>query len=145
VVRPPADLILTSHPVFESMIQRMHAVAIFVNDIDRALAFYRDTLGLPITKQGSFGGEFFLEPAHLGVHPAQHPDAKQLVGRHTGVTLYVTDLVHFCGDLHAKGVRFVNEPTQMSWGIMAMIADPEGNVFALWEDRMPEQDEEDVL
>jgi predicted enzyme related to lactoylglutathione lyase len=27
----------------------------------------------------------------------------------------------------------------MSWGVMAMIADPEDNVFALWEDKMPDQ------
>ena len=119
------------------MIERLHSVAVFVADIDRAVAFYRDTLGLAVSKQGSFGGEFFVEPAHLGVHPAEHPDAKRMVGRHTGVTFYVTDLLHYCGDLHARGVQFVTEPTQMAWGIMAMIADPEGNVFALWEDLMP--------
>jgi predicted enzyme related to lactoylglutathione lyase len=62
-----------------------------------------------------------------------------MVGRHTGITLFVSGLVHYCGDLHAKGVRFVSEPTQMAWGIMAMIADPEGNVMALWEDEIPEQ------
>ena len=60
------------------------------------------------------------------------------VGRHTGVTLFVTGLVHFAGELHAKGVRFVSEPTQMPWGIMAMIADPDGNILALWEDEVPE-------
>jgi predicted enzyme related to lactoylglutathione lyase len=119
------------------MIDRIHSIAIFVNDLDRAVAFYRDTLGLPITRQGSFGAEFMVAPAHLGVHPAAHPDAKAMVGRHTGVTFYVPDLLHFCGDLHAKGVRFTAEPTQMAWGIMAMIADPEGNVLALWEDRLP--------
>jgi hypothetical protein len=40
--------------------------------------------------------------------------------------------------LHDRKVRFVAEPTQQSWGIMAMIADPDGNVLALWEDRLPE-------
>jgi lactoylglutathione lyase len=115
------------------MIRHLHSVAIFVTDLDRALTFYRDTLGLPISREGAFGAEFFVEPTHLGVHPAEHPDAKQMVGRHTGITFFVPDLLHYCGDLHAKGVTFVAEPTQMSWGIMAMIADPEGNVFALWE------------
>jgi catechol 2,3-dioxygenase-like lactoylglutathione lyase family enzyme len=116
----------------------MHSVAVFVNNIDRAIEFYRDVLGLPIVKQGSFGAEFLEEPPHLGVHPAGHAEAKSLVGRHTGVTFYVPGLVHFCGELHAKGVRFINEPTQMAWGVMAMIADPEGNIFALWEDEIPE-------
>lgn len=120
-------------------IARVHSIAIFVNDLPAALAFYRDTLGLPVSKEGSFGGEFFLEPAHIGVHPAVHPESRALVGRHTGVTLYVPGLVHFCGELHQKDVQFVTEPTQMAWGIMAMIADPEGNVLALWEDEIPEE------
>jgi len=125
------------------MIGHMHSVAIFVNDLDRALQFYRDTLRLPVAREGAFGAEFFKEPTHLSVHPATHPDAKALVGRHTGITLYLPGLVHFCGELHEKGVRFVTEPTQMAWGVMAMIADPEGNVFALWEDSLPpDQDQE---
>lgn len=120
------------------MIKHMHAVAVFVENIDAALPFYRDVLQLPVAREGSFGAEFLAEPPHLGVHPASHPDAKKLVGRHTGVTFYVPGLLHFCGELHAKGVRFLTEPTQMAWGVMAMITDPEGNAFALWEDKMPQ-------
>ncbi len=121
------------------MIDHVQSFAIFVTNIDQAMEFYRDTLGLPVSKQGSFGLELFLEPPHLGVHPAVHPDARALVGRHTGITFFVPGLVHYCGVLHERGVRFVSEPTQMSWGVMAMIADPEDNVFALWEDRMPDE------
>ncbi len=123
------------------MIDHVQSFAIFVTNIDRATEFYRDVLALPVSKQGSFGLELFLEPPHLGVHPAVHPDARALVGRHTGITFYVPGLVHYCGVLHERGVRFISEPTQMSWGIMAMIADPEDNVFALWEDRMPDEAE----
>ncbi|MSR03182.1 MAG: VOC family protein [Gemmatimonadetes bacterium] len=122
------------------MINQMHSVAVFVNDLDRAIAFYRDTLGLAVNKQGSFGAEFLEAPPHLGVHPAGHPDAKAMVGRHTGITFFVPGLLHLCGELHAKGVTFVSEPTQMAWGVMAMIADPDGNIFALWEDQLPGQE-----
>lgn len=116
----------------------LYGIAVFVNDIAQATEFYRDTLGLPVTKQGSFGLELFEGPTHVGIHPAVHPDARKLVGRHTGITLYVPDLLHYCGVLHDRRVRFVAEPTQQSWGIMAMIADPDGNVLALWEDRLPD-------
>jgi predicted enzyme related to lactoylglutathione lyase len=116
----------------------LYGVAIFVSDIARATEFYRDLLELPVTKQGSFGLELFEGSTHVGIHPAVHADARQLVGRHTGITLYVPDLLHYCGVLHDRKVRFVAEPTQQSWGIMAMIADPDGNVLALWEDRPPE-------
>jgi lactoylglutathione lyase len=119
----------------------LYSVAIFVHDIDRAVEFYRDTLGLPMTKHGSFGAEFLEGDTHVGVHPAVHPQAKALVGRHTGITLFVPDLLHYCGVLHDRGVRFLTEPTQQAWGIMAMISDPDGNVLALWEDKMPEAEE----
>ncbi len=120
------------------MIQSLFSVAIFVRDIEGAKRFYRDALGLPCTREGSFGAEFQQGDTRLGVHPAVHPDALALVGRHTGITFHVTDLLDFCERLHGQGVRFLNEPTQQAFGIMAMIADPEDNVFALWEDHVPE-------
>lgn len=115
----------------------LYSIAIFVTDIERALAFYADALGLPLERSGSFGGEFFAGGTHLSVHPAVHPDSRALVGRHTGITLQVTGLLHFCGLLHDRGVAFVAEPTQQAWGIMAMIKDPDGNVLALWEESLP--------
>jgi lactoylglutathione lyase len=123
------------------MVPTLYSIAIFVHDIERAVEFYRDTLGLPMTKHGSFGAEFLEGDTHVGVHPAVHPQAKALVGRHTGITLFVPDLLHYCGVLHDRGVRFLTEPTQQAWGIMAMISDPDGNVLALWEDKMPEAEE----
>ncbi len=121
------------------MIQSLFSVAVFVTDIDRAKPFYRDALRLPCTREGSFGAEFQQGDTRLGVHPAVHPDARDLVGRHTGVTFHVTDLLDFCEHLHSHGVRFITEPTQQSFGIMAMVADPDDNIFALWEDKAPEQ------
>lgn len=123
------------------VVPTLYSVAIFVHDIGRAVEFYRDTLGLPMTKQGSFGAEFLEGDTHVGVHPAVHAEAKALVGRHTGITLFVPGLLHYCGVLHDRGVRFIAEPTQQSWGIMAMIADPDGNALALWEDKMPDTEE----
>jgi predicted enzyme related to lactoylglutathione lyase len=120
------------------MIRGLYSIAVFVHDIDRAVAFYRDDLGLALTKRGSFGAEFLEQEPHLGVHPAVHPDAKKLVGRHTGLTFHVPELLAFCERLHERGVRFVAEPTQQGFGIMAMIADPDGNIFALWDDAVPE-------
>lgn len=115
------------------MAPQFHSVAIFVTDIDRAVGFYETTLGLPLMKRGSFGAEFFEEGGRLGVHPAQHPNARAMVGRETGVTLHVPGLLDYCSRLLDAKVTFVQEPTQQSWGIMAVIADPDGNRIALWE------------
>jgi predicted enzyme related to lactoylglutathione lyase len=117
----------------------LHSIAIFVTDIERAKRFYRDDLELPLLREGSFGAEFSGGAMHLGVHPAVHPDAKALVGRHTGITLHIDGILPFCEHLHERGVRFVAEPTKQSFGVMAMIADPDGNVFALWDDQVPDE------
>jgi predicted enzyme related to lactoylglutathione lyase len=116
----------------------LYSVAVFVSDMDRALLFYRDHLGLPLLRQGAFGAEFLDGETRLGVHPAAHPDAQAMVGRHTGVTFHVENLLAYCERLHERGVHFVTEPTQQAFGIMAMVADPDGNIFALWEDKPPE-------
>lgn len=116
----------------------LHSIAVFVSDIEQARRFYRDDLELPVLREGSFGAEFLDGPTHLGVHPAVHPEARALVGRHTGVTLYVDGILEYCERLHARGVRFIAEPTRQSFGVMAMIADPDGNILALWDDQIPE-------
>ncbi len=125
-----------------TMITTLYSVAIFVTDIEGAVAFYRDTLELPLRAQGSFGAEFLEGETKIGVHPASHADAKAMIGRHTGLTFHVPDLLHVCGVLHDRGVQFITEPTQQAWGIMAMIADPDGNILALWEDKLPEDQPE---
>ncbi len=118
------------------MTPALHSFAIFVHDIARAREFYVDSLGLPVVASGSFGFQLLESAPHLSVHPAEHPDAKAMVGRHTGVTFEVTDLLAFCSVLGERGVKFVAEPTQQGFGIMALVADPDGNVLALWEDNV---------
>ncbi len=121
------------------MAPSLHSIAIFVSDIDRAKRFYRDDLGLAVTREGSFGAEFLEGSTHLSVHPAVHPEAKAMVGRHTGITFHVEGILGYCERLHDRGVRFVAEPTRQSFGVMAMISDPDGNVFALWDDQIPDE------
>jgi predicted enzyme related to lactoylglutathione lyase len=64
-----------------------------------------------------------------------------MVGRETGITLQVPNLLEFCSRLGEAGVKFMAEPTQQGFGIMAMVADPDGNVIALWEDNVSPPEE----
>lgn len=111
----------------------LYSVAIFVRNLERAVEFYQGNLGLALRARGSFGAEFEDHGVRIGVHPAEHPAAQAMVGRETGLTFRVDGLLHVCGDLHARGVSFRQEPTRMAFGVMAMVEDPDGNVMALWE------------
>lgn len=124
------------------MTTTLHSVAIFVHDLDRAHRFYVELLGLPVAREGSFGFELLDEAPHIGIHPAQHPEAKAMVGRHTGLTFRVADLLGLATRLGEQGVRLVAEPTQQGFGMMAMVADPDGNMLALWEDNVPKAEAE---
>ncbi len=116
-------------------------VNVFVSDLARAVAFYRDVLGLPLQLHEEAHGyaSFAPEGIRLGlarVAPGE-PESAALVGRHTGVGFGVPDLDAAHRELVAKGVRFTMAPSKQPWGgYMATFADPDGNVFYL--DRLHE-------
>jgi catechol 2,3-dioxygenase-like lactoylglutathione lyase family enzyme len=116
---------------------RLWYVNVFVTDLERAVAFYEKTLGFPLRfKDERFGYAGFLpEGIRLGVaRVAPGSPEAALAGRHTGVGLGVPDLNAAYEELKAKGVRFTMVPTKQPWGgYMAMIADPDGNLFYLDE------------
>jgi lactoylglutathione lyase len=110
----------------------MKNVVIFVRDLAIAKEFYIDRLRLPLVQETQMMLEFFPgEGPKFGVALAMHEAAFPLVGRHTGITLTVEDIVTLCRELSAAGVKFA-EPLEASpWGKMAVVEDPDGNQIAL--------------
>jgi predicted enzyme related to lactoylglutathione lyase len=110
----------------------MKNVVVFVRDLAVAKKFYVDRLGLPLVQETQMMLEFFPgDGAKFGVALAMHEAAMPLVGRHTGVTLTVEDIVTLCRELSTAGVKFT-EPLEASpWGKMAVVEDPDGNQIAL--------------
>lgn len=108
-------------------------VNVFVTDLERAIDFYRDKLGLALQFSSPEHGyaTFAAGAVRLGVTlPGE--DHADLVGRHTGIGLDVADLESEHARLEGLSVRFTMPPTRQPWGgVMAMIADPDGNVFYL--------------
>ena len=90
----------------------MKNVVVFVTDLGRAKSFYADQLGLPLAGETQMLLEFF---------PA------------TGTTLRVSGIEKLCERLKGSGVTFVEDLEVSPWGKMAVIADPDGNQFALVE------------
>jgi len=110
----------------------MKNVVIFVRDLAVAKQFYNDQLGLPLVQETQMMLEFFPgDGTKFGVALAMHEAAMPLVGRHTGITLTVEDIVTLCRELSTSGVKFA-EPLEASpWGKMAVVEDPDGNQIAL--------------
>ena len=108
-------------------------VNIFVSDLARAISFYENTIGLPLEQaDADFGyASFTAGKVRLGIAVAA-ADQSQLIGRHTGIGLAVSDLESEYARLRDAGVSFETPPTHQPWGgFMAMLRDPDGNVFYL--------------
>jgi len=118
-------------------------VRVFVRDWPRAVAFYRDTLGIPVAFADEELGWAQLDTgaAQLALErfteetPERAGDAdadEHLVGRFVGASLAVADIDHVYATLVGRGVEFVSPPERMPWGgVLAHFRDPEGNVLTL--------------
>ncbi len=116
------------------MVTGMRNIVVFVRDFDKAKQFYKEQLKLPLVQESQAIMEFFPgSTTTLGVSLAMHEAAFPLVGRHTGITLTVKDIVAFCDELTAAGVSFAEPLEKTPWGKMAVVQDPDGNQFALVE------------
>jgi len=116
------------------MVEKIKNIVVFVRDLPAARLFYRELLGLAPGQETETMMEFFPgEGTSLGVALALHDAAQKLVGRHTGITLSVKGLEELCVRLTEKGARFTEPLERTPWGQMAVVADPDGNEFALVE------------
>ena len=122
------------------MFHRVMATGLFVRDLARCTAFYRDTLGLEVKDSDSDGVTFALGDLYvilLEASAAAHligEDALELKlegGPRGLLAAGVEDVDAAYEDLKAKGVTFLRPPTNQPWGLRtAYFADPEGH---LWE------------
>lgn len=105
-------------------------VNIFVSNFQKALDFYQADLGLPlIFADEEFRYASFATPgAQLAI---VETDQQELIGRHTGIGLTVVNLDDAHRELKER-VTFVTQPEKQPWGgYMAMISDPDHNLFYL--------------
>jgi len=124
-------------PLAASPLERIGQIAIPVHDMPRAIAFYRDLLGLrhlfdapPSLSFFDCGGVRLM----LTIPEAPHD--------HPSSILYftVSDLEGTYGSLRERGVEFIDSPHVISrmgavelW--MAFFRDPDGNVMGLMQER----------
>jgi lactoylglutathione lyase len=106
-------------------------VNVFVKDFPRAVAFYKDVLGLDLQSEEAQFGYASFNGGPISFALAETDD-ESLVGRHTGIGFMVTDIDKSYADLIAQGVEFDMKPTKQPWGgTLALFKDPDGNIFYL--------------
>jgi predicted enzyme related to lactoylglutathione lyase len=104
------------------MAVKLSYVIEFVADMDRAVKFYRDTIGLPLKFQSPGWSEFATGETTLGLHPAsdENETGKVVMG------LNVPDLGKFYDEMRANGVKFPMPPTKQDFGgMLAQFEDSE--------------------
>jgi predicted enzyme related to lactoylglutathione lyase len=95
----------------------------FVGDMERAVKFYRDVLGLPLKFESPNWSEFTTGETTLGLHPASQQNPPGTV--ELGFT--VPDVNNFHEEMAAKGVRFTLPPIKQDFGsCLAQFVDSEG-------------------
>lgn len=94
----------------------------FVADMNRAVAFYRDTLGLSLKFASPEWSEFATGETTLALHPAS---AENPAGTtHLGFNTADIGAVH--RDLSVRGVKFTRLPTPEHAITLAEFVDSEG-------------------
>jgi predicted enzyme related to lactoylglutathione lyase len=102
---------------------KLNYVIEFVGDMDRAVKFYRDTLGLPLKFQSPGWSEFSTGETTLGLHPASEKNAAGTVE----MGFNVPDLQSFYEEMQSKGVKFLMAPKKQDFGgMLAQFEDSEG-------------------
>ena len=127
---------------------RINLASVFVDDQQKALRFYTETLGFRVkhniplgdyawltvvSEEAPEGTELLLEPDD---HPAVGPFRKALVADGIPSTSFAVDDVGVEHErLVARGVRFVQPPTDLGPVITAIFDDSCGNLIQISEEK----------
>jgi lactoylglutathione lyase len=112
------------------MLDHVDYVMVFVSDMSRSVAFYRDTLGLKLRFESPGWSEFETGTTTLALHPAQpstsKPGAPQAGTCSLGFS--VPNVDQTVAQLQTLGARITMPPTdQPKEGIrLAVCIDPDG-------------------
>jgi predicted enzyme related to lactoylglutathione lyase len=117
------------------LLMNIKYVCLYVSDFDRAIAFYRDGLGLDVTYEEDGFAQFNTEGAILTVERGGEKSERPKDYHKNGILLQfeVEDLEKTVGTLKSRNVKFTQDITEMEFGHVAMIVDPDGNQLMLLE------------
>lgn len=125
-------------------LKQINVAVLFVADLERSKAFYRDTLGVPLKFGDETSAGFDFDPMLLilldmaSARDLLSDDAVAVPGAsgvRSQLVAFVDDVDGMYAELVAQGVEFVREPIDREWGLRtAHFKDPDGNI---WEIAQP--------
>lgn len=122
------------------MIVGVQDVYLFAQDMERAIRFYRDLLGLAVTYNDGHWAALDVGGVRVGLHLTEDRRAvpslpKDAGGAKAGATLTFrsTNIDEDVARLRTVGVRFLGSIHRADWGAVIAFEDPDGNVLKLMQ------------
>jgi lactoylglutathione lyase len=118
-------------------LQTPDRLVIYVSDMERSVAFYRDVLGLPLKFSSPGWSEFNNSGTTLALHRHLHPGGEPAQTAHAAagqasLIFVVDDLQATYETLKAEGAHFAMEPQKQPTGLtFAILPDPDGFAITL--------------
>jgi lactoylglutathione lyase len=117
---------------------RVSYAIVFVSDMKRSVAFYRDVLGIPLRFESPGWTEFATEGATLALHVSDVPnrerdDPKLEPAGCCRPGMNVPDLSAFHQRMVEKQVTCIQEPKEVFGSRIAQYLDPDGLVISVSE------------
>jgi len=109
-------------------VEQVDFVSIPTRDVERAVAFYRDVLGLP--QSSSTNAEVDAPNLTLAFWNPER-DGEDFVPNVAGLALRVADVEQARRELESKGVDFIGETVDSGVCHMGFFRDPDGNTVIL--------------
>lgn len=114
-----------------------HAI-VFVSDMKRSIAFYRDVMELPLKFDSPEWSEFATEGATFALHRTEHPPGAQDEADPAGRCrpgLSVPDLEAFHLRMVEHNVICTQQPKDLFGAKIAQYLDPDGLAISVSEER----------
>jgi catechol 2,3-dioxygenase-like lactoylglutathione lyase family enzyme len=110
------------------MIKTVWSITFYVSDLKKATRFYETTLGLE--KKYEFASYVGFECGGVEIGLIPKPKEQSSDSSSPTVGFLVDDVDRACADLKGKGVKFINELHDETWGgRQASFKDPDGNIL----------------
>ena len=104
-----------------------------VTDLERSIAFYRDTLGMELASRDEYGfAEFTATPTTLTLYQSEgDPPKGDRRGDEACIVLAVDSVTNAVAELQDKGIPVLLDTVDTPACFFAIIADPDGNRVGL--------------